>query len=345
MGVAVSLGIEAAVRPREDATVRIYSEAYDACYETTIDAIKRVERDHTWVNYALGVFLALQQHGMRAETGFELATHSSLPLGAGMSSSAAVELAVAYALAGCYGFEADKVTFARLCREAENDFVGMPCGILDQGVSAFGKVNHLVTIDCHTETFDNVPLPTGVHFHVFNSTKKHALVDSLYAERHAECKAVYACLRHAHPELPCLAHATMEQLKAVAHELTPEQYRRGQHVVEEGERVAGVQAALQDGDIASVGRMLTASHESSRTLFENSCDELDFLVNELTQQSGVYGARLTGGGFGGAVMALTSDAFCDKSAAAVLQAYQNEYKEAPLHIHCLTGDGASLLRP
>jgi galactokinase len=277
---------------------------------------------------------------LKQPDGLEYLAASNLPVGAGLSSSAAIELATALAYLALTGENPSRETVVTLGRHAENNFVGVPCGILDQGVSGFGRKNHLVFIDCRGPRFETVPMPAGAHFWVFNTQAKHALVDGLYAARHRECMEAANGLGVA-----LLADVTLATLEQGRARLTEVNYRRAKHVVEEIDRVARACAALAAGDLAGVGRLLTASHRSSQTQFENSTPELDFLVDALAAAPHVFGARLTGGGFGGAVMALTDAEFSLAQAAQVAAAYGHRFGSRPDVLHCETGDGAEVVRP
>ncbi|HZP60957.1 MAG TPA: galactokinase, partial [Opitutaceae bacterium] len=208
-----------------------------------------------------------------------------------------------------------------------------------QGVSGFGRKDHLVFIDCKGPSFAPVPLPAGAHFWIFNTHTKHALVDGLYAARHRECMEAARGLG-----VPCLADLTPEEFEKKSGALAETPRRRARHVVEEIARVADSVKALQTGDLPAVGKLLTASHRSSQKLFENSTPELDFLVETLTAASHVHGARLTGGGFGGAVMALTNGAFTAASAAKIAELYEKKFKAKLDVLHCTTGNGAEIIR-
>jgi galactokinase len=216
--------------------------------------------------------------------------------------------------------------------------VGVPCGNLDQGVSGFGEQNRLVWIDCRGPKFATVPMPAGAQFWIFNTQTKHALVDGLYAARHRACMAAARTLG-----VSVLADATLAQLELARARLKPDTYKRARHVIEEIARVAGAVKALRAGDLKTVGQLLTASHQSSRTQFENSTKELDFLVDTLVTMPDVFGARLTGGGFGGAVMALTSNKFNASQARRVVSAYVKKFGSAPGVLHTRTANGAGLV--
>ncbi|HEY5777928.1 MAG TPA: galactokinase, partial [Terrimicrobiaceae bacterium] len=304
LGAAVDRGITVAIATRSDGECHFVSESMTGEVVAALDNVTPLANPFAWVNYPLGVIHVMRQEGLPVERGMDLAVASSLPAGAGMSSSAAFELATAYGLAALNGFDVDRKKMVQVCRRAENEFVGMPCGILDQGTSAFGAPDHLVHVDCLTETFTRVPMPTSCHLWIFNSNKKHSLVDSKYSERHRECSEAFETLRRAEPKAACLAHVSPSTVRAQQRELGEVRFKRALHITEENVRVKEAVEALTNGRLKVLGALLTASHQSSRTLFENSCAELDYLVERLTDLPGVYGARLTGGGFGGAVMAL-----------------------------------------
>jgi len=342
MGAAVSEGITVAIGPRQDAMIHLVSEL-GALVKIPLGNYQPLAGDESWTNYPIGVTKVMSEAGMVTPKGYNLAVTSTLPVGAGMSSSAAIELATAKALAARYGFETDTAGFARIGRKAENEFVGVPCGILDQGISAFGRADHLVKIDCATERFATEPMPEGAHFWIFNSNKKHALVDSAYADRHRECHQALTRLQSDYPHAETLSQITRSQLERSELKLDDTLYRRAAHIIGENDRVRTVQSALLDQDLSAVGALLSASHESSQHNFENSIPELDTLVDLLKLQPSVFGARLTGGGFGGAVMALTSAAFGQAQADVIAAAFEAQHGIQPSIFHTRAGDGAKLL--
>jgi galactokinase len=338
LGAALDRGVWVALAGRADARrqwasdqrpTRVTSRAEDGAKRTGAES---------WVNYPLGVLAALPEFGVAAPAGFDFLAMSNLPSGAGLSSSAAIELASALAFLEMAGARLARETVVKIGRYAENHFVGVPCGILDQGVSGFGQKNKLVWIDCRGPVFAMVPLPAAAHFWIFNTHTKHALVDGLYAARHRECMTAAQALG-----VGLLVETNGAALAAAEANLAPESARRARHVVEEIARVAAARTALEGDDLVAVGRLLTASHRSSQWLFENSTAELDFLVDALVVAPQVFGARLTGGGFGGAVMALTSAAFGEIEAHAVAAAYREKFGATPEILHAQTGDGAALI--
>jgi galactokinase len=338
LGVSIDRGIWVAVAARADGRRRLCSEARGTI--RTLPAANPPARQRgvgSWMNYPLGVIAALPEFGLPPPAGFDFLAMSDLPSGAGLSSSAALELASALAFLALGGQEAPRAVVVQLCRHAENHFVGVPCGILDQGVSGFGKKDHLVFIDCRGPSFATVPLPAAARFWIFNTHTKHALVDGLYAARHRECMEAAQLLG-----VPLLADVTPAALEAAQASLPPAVFRRARHVVDEIARVGATVAAVRAGDLAAAGRLLTASHRSSQALFENSTPGLDFLVDQLAAAPQVHGARLTGGGFGGAVMALTSPEFSEAQAAAVASAFAGKFGTRPDVLRTQTGDGAAL---
>ena len=338
LGVSIDRSIWVAVAPRDDGQWRLGSESQAAL--VTLPAGNTPAKQSgaaSWANYPLGVIAAFAKFNLRAPAGFDFLAMSDLPSGAGLSSSAALELASALPLLELSGQQAPRETVVQLCRYAENNFVGVPCGVLDQGVSGFGQQNHLVFIDCRGPKFATVPLPAAARFWVFNTHTKHALVDGLYAARHRECMTAAKLLGVA-----LLADATPASVEAARTTLPPVEFRRAKHVVDEIARVDATVVALRAGDLTAVGRLLTASHRSSQTLFENSTPELDFLVDQLAPAPNVFGARLTGGGFGGAVMAVTSPDFNEAQAAAVAEAYVKKFGSRPEVLRMQSGDGAAL---
>jgi galactokinase len=338
LGAAIDRGVWVALAQRADRQWNFASAQKDGVVRVNADDFTKRTGADSWVNYPLGVIEALRAFGLGTPTSFDYLASSDLPLGAGLSSSAAIELSSALAFSRSVGPEPSRELLVKASRHAENHFVGVPCGILDQGVSGFGRKDHLVYIDCRGPRFETVPLPSGVQFWIFNTHTKHALVDGLYAARHRECMEAARALG-----VGLLVDAPAGALEAARGKISPVAEKRARHIIDEIARVAATVAALRAGDLAAVGKLLTASHRSSQTLFENSTPELDFLVDALTAAPHVHGARLTGGGFGGAVMAMTSGAFAEADAARVAALYERKYGARPDILHTLTADGAQIL--
>lgn len=338
LGAAIDRGVWVALARRGDGVRQFATEQRTDTIKTPAAQPEKLSGPLSWANYPLGVLAALPQFGLRAPAGFDYLAAADLPAGAGLSSSAAIELASALVFLAAVDEHPPREVVVKIGRHAENHFVGVPCGILDQGVSGFGRKNHLVFIDCRGPRFDTVPLPPGAHFWIFNTHTKHALVEGEYAARHRECMEAAHALGVA-----ALVDITPPALLAAQAKLSPVAFKRARHVVEEIARVEACVDALRRGDLKKVGELLVASHRSSQHLFENSTAELDFLVDQLVQTPHVHGARLTGGGFGGAVMALTSEKFGDTEAEAVADAYARKFQARPDVLHMQSGDGAALI--
>ncbi len=338
LGAAIDRGVWVGLAARADGRWNFASAQKEEVVRVRGGDFTRLQGAEAWVNYPLGVLDALRSFGLTVPSGFDYLAMADLPPGAGLSSSAAIELASELAYLAATKQAPDLETIVKVGRHAENNFVGVPCGILDQGVSGFGKKDHLVFIDCRGPKFATVPLPSGAHFWIFNTHTKHALVDGLYAARHRECMEAAQALG-----VKQLVDVTPAQVLAAERTLTPVGFKRARHIVEEIARVDATKVSLATGDLSAVGRLLTASHRSSQFLFENSTAELDALVDTLVATPHVYGARLTGGGFGGAVMALTSEKFGEAEAGRVVAAYAARFGARPEVLHMQTGDGAEVI--
>ncbi len=338
LGAAIDRSVWVALARRPDARRRFATDQREGVVEADAARIEKRTGAESWANYPLGVLAALPEFGLPVPGGFDYLALSDLPPGAGLSSSAAIELASGLAFVAAVGANPERERLVKAARHAENHFVGVPCGILDQGVSGFGRKDHLVFIDCRGPEFTAVPMPAGAHFWIFNTHTKHALVDGLYAARHRECMDAAQALG-----VTQLVDASAVMLATRASRLSEVAAKRARHIIEEIARVTVAAAALRDGDLRAVGQLLFASHRSSQMLFENSTAELDFLVATLREGPSVFGARLTGGGFGGAVMALTSAEFGEREAQAVVEAYARRFGARPDVLHTQTGEGAAVL--
>lgn len=334
LGAAIDRTVTVLAAAAPAGQMRMRSTSGSTPVELAIVPGGRLIGDDAWANYPLGVWRALGDFKLPRPAGFDLLVDSNLPAGAGLSSSAALELATALALLKLAGGSIAPDLLATVGRHAENTYVGVPCGILDQGTSAFGAAGQLVHIDCRGPVFSRVPLPPDTHLWIFNTREKHALVDGLYATRHRECMTAAKALG-----VKLLADLTPAQFAAQAGRLDPVIAKRARHIVEEHARVADTVAALARGDLVAAGKLLTASHRSSQHLFENSTPNLDRLVDLLEKHPAVLGARLTGGGFGGAVMALTQHNFTIREAEAIA----GQSGSRPEIIHLQTADGARVI--
>jgi len=299
LGIGLEVGATVTARPTGDRQLVLRALDLDEMRLCELDALSPVEAG-SWANYAMGVAAGFLARGSEPH-GLELEIRSTVPMGAGLSSSAALECATARALQQAWGTNFDDLELARIGQEAEHQFAGVRCGLLDQVTSLFATRDHAVFFDCRSLEVERVPVPTEARFVIVQSGVKHALSDGAYNERRAECEEAAQVLG-----VGKLREATLQRIDEAERSgrLQGAPLRRARHVVGENVRVAAAVEALCAGDLAKVGQLMNESHESSRTLFENSCEELDFLATEARNISGCFGARLTGGGFGGAVLAL-----------------------------------------
>jgi galactokinase len=314
LSIAVDFGTTLEGSAREDGRIVIHSKNLGETYEGRADRIEP-SSDRPWANYLLGVVDELAKRGIRTG-GFEVTVDSNIPLGAGLSSSAALEVATARFLQQIYPYELGAIDMARVAQAAEHRYAGVKCGLLDQISSLMGKAGHVTHIDCRSYEVTHLPLPPGVAFVIVHSGVKHALVSGEYNERRESCEEAARLLgRNA------LREVSMAELEAARGRLPDRIWRRACHVVGEIERVEQGSRFLRSGDAASFGSLMTASHESSRMNFENSCPELDFLVATAVALPGCLGARLSGGGFGGATIQLVETGRVAAFAESVRTAY------------------------
>ena len=325
LGATIDRRVEVEVERRTDRRLRMASADDVPLVEVGLDQIQKQTGDRSWANYVLGTIVALQVKGLAVDTGLNLRVRSALPVGAGLSSSAALELATAFAVTELVGGDLNRRTLAQAGRRAENDFVGVPCGILDQAVVAFGADDRLVRVDARTGQVTGVPFPPDTRLWIFRTHEAHSLADAHYQERFDEARAARRRLAN---HLGCLDHlvdVTPNQLEGARESLPEPLYRRARHVSTEHRRVKEAVRRLEEGDVEGVGDLLFESHESSRHHYENSTPELDFVVDRLAEIGPVLGARLTGAGFGGAAMAWTRASFGRAEAASVQEAYADRF--------------------
>ncbi|SDT98495.1 galactokinase [Verrucomicrobium sp. GAS474] len=300
LAIAVDRGVTLTGTVRSDDALFIAAPEMGDAYEGSLAALAP-EGEKTWANYLLGVVAQFQKRGL-AVGGVDLRIESDLPPGAGLSSSAALETSTAFFLAHAFGHDAlTLLERAKIGQAAEHQYVGVKCGLLDQIASIFSKAGQTTVIDCRSFEVRNAPLAPGVSFVIANSGVKHALVAGEYNERREACEEAARTLG-----LKALRDIDPETLEKRAGELSPSALKRARHVVGEIDRVARGTAFLEAGDMAAFGRLMFASHESSIVNFENSCPELDALVAAAKRVEGCHGARLSGGGFGGATINLVA---------------------------------------
>jgi galactokinase len=324
---------------RDDRTVRLFSENFSEWLEFSLDDQDLRARDH-WSDYVVGVALAIERAGYRLH-GAELRIRGEVPIGSGLSSSAALEVASGYALLRNSGLAVDRRELARLCQQAENEFVGMRCGIMDQFASCHGQAGRALLLDCRSLEHKLLPLPEAARLAVCNTMVKHSLAGSEYNTRRLECEAAVKHFAQHRPEVRALRDVTEADLKQYGSDLPEVIYRRARHVITENARVLAAGAALEGGDLTAFGELMNSSHHSLRADYEVSCRELDLMVALARAVPGVYGARMTGGGFGGCTVNLVKTEAIDEFQRTVARGYEQATGLVPEIYICSAANGVA----
>lgn len=338
MPVAVDRAVIVAAAPREDCRVRVFSEGLDSAAEYTLGRESDEDRPG-WVKYLQGVSWVLADLG-KSLRGLDAVVYSDVPRGAGLSSSAALEVAWALALLTAAREHLPPRELALACQRAENEYVGMRCGILDQFASVFGRAQSALLLDCESLALETVPLKGHpLSLVVCDTNKPRSLVDSEYNRRRASCEKAAEILGVA-----SLRHANQQTVMAAREALGEENFKRAWHVVTENERVLETAEAFKRGDLEAVGRLISASHRSLRDYYEVSCPELEAMWTA-TQRTGCYGSRLVGAGFGGAVLALVAEEEVRRFLPRVNAAYQEATGRQPNVFAVQIAGGAEVVVP
>jgi galactokinase len=343
MPAAIGLYCWVAVSPRDDGKLVLSSDKFSGTVEVDLSS-PEIRPRGAWSDYPVGVALQLKQAGL-AVRGANVMIHGEIPIGAGLSSSAALEVATALALAEQSSHAWDRLQMARLCQKAENEFVGAHVGIMDQFISLHGRRNHALVLDCRSLEFQLAEIPENVRLVICNTMVKHELASSGYNQRRAECEEAIRRIGDAIPGIRSLRDVPLEQLERHLGTLTEITYKRALHVVSENARVLDAAQALRAGDLERFGIRMAESHRSLRDLYEVSCAELDIMVEQAGKQDGVYGARMTGGGFGGSTINLVEARFADLFAQNVARGYEKETGIAPKIQICAAAEGAAFVEP
>lgn len=332
---AINFGTDIAASLNQDRSVRVLAlDCNGESSEFSLDEIG-FDQEKMWVNYVGGSLLALMK-AYPEISGVDMVISGNVPLGAGLSSSASLEIAILKTVASLNNLPLDGVKAALMGQDAENNFVGCNCGIMDQLISAMGKDGHAMLLDCRSLTFEDVPVPSDLEIVIVNSNVKRGLVDSEYNTRRQQCEAVAQTL-----EKPALRDLTIEDLEANKHQLDDVSYRRARHVVTENDRARDMLVALIENDTERLSKLMKASHLSLKDDFEVTTKELDGLVSmidEIIGQSG--GARMTGGGFGGCVVALVPKEKLQQVFDVVSAEYPKQFGLTPDIYVCSTAPGA-----
>ena len=344
--VAIDRSILMAAAPWPDRQVVLHALDFDQRTEFSLDDIRHDDQ-HPWSNYQRGVAFFLQKRGFELP-GMNAVISGDIPIGSGLSSSAAVEVAAAYAWQVLSGFSLSRVELALLCQRAENEFVGMKCGIMDQFICALGQRDHALLIDCRTLEHDVVKLGSGegssrpsATIVVCDTMKRRGLVDSEYNARRRECEEGVRLLQKHLPGIKALRDVSPAQFERYQGDLPEVVRRRCRHVVYENERVLQSVEALKGEDLDTFGRLMNESHVSLRDDYQVSCRELNVMVEAAWQVEGVYGSRLTGAGFGGCTVSLVAEEAVERFHAHVAAEYQAATGVEPQIYVCAVEDGVS----
>ncbi len=341
--MAIDREVLIAARRRHDRVVRMVAlDFQNAASEFSLDEVRQDDVQR-WSNYVRGVAFVLQERGT-ALPGLEMVIHGNVPLGAGLSSSAAIEVAAAKVFTVTSGLSIGGVEIARLCQKAENDFVGVKSGIMDQFISVLAHAGHALLIDCRDLSYHSVPMPKGATIVVCDTNKRRGLVASEYNTRRAECEQAVQLLRSKTGKpLQTLRDVSLDEFLRFEKQLPPVVAQRARHVITENQRVLGAVEAMKRDDLVAFGRWMNESHESLKNDYEVSCPELDAMVEVARQQAGCFGARLTGAGFGGCTVNLVRDATVPAFVASVPRGYRERTGIAPQIYVCRAMAGASVL--
>jgi galactokinase len=319
MPAAIDFATLAAISPSQDETATVCSKNFGETIRRQLNEIG-TKGSHHWSDYPFGVLSILQQEGISV-SGFHLTLDGNVPLGAGLSSSASIEVASMLAMLHVAGASLPLQKIALLCQRAENDYVGAPCGIMDQFVSCCGAADHALLLDCRSLEYRLAPIPKHLSLVICNTMVKHSHAGGEYGTRRAEVEEGTAILRSHRPEIRLLRDATVEDLERWGHEMPPNVLKRCRHIITENTRTVAAADALEANDMTKLGQLMAEAHASYRDDFEASCREADIMVELATRQTGCVGARLTGGGFGGCTVNLVESAHAEQFAARIATEY------------------------
>jgi galactokinase len=335
--IALEMSCYAVIALSEDGALNVYSTNFANKFSIRVGEISKAQPQGDWTDYVVGVAQELLKQDIPIP-GANMLIHSDVPIGSGLSSSAALEVSTAVALLGSQNLK--PLEIALLAQRAEYQFAGLPCGIMDQYAAVFGKEGSAIQIDCRSLEHEYVPLPRAVSIVAVNSMVKHELGTSAYRQRVAECQAAVAAIQAIDSSVQSLRDVSPEFFVEVQECIPPVPRQRARHVVYENRRVIELAAAARANDLREMGKLFVASHRSMQYDYEISCEEIDFLVDAAIKLPGVYGARMTGGGFGGCTVNLVSPDFVGEFENILASAYRQRYGLGPTFYDCKPATGA-----
>jgi galactokinase len=342
MPCAIGLSTRVAISPRSNFKLVLRSQQFPKQFEFDLASLPH-KKVGDWCDYILALAVALRQAGHRLQ-GANFLVDSDVPIGAGLSSSAAIEVAGTLALLSLNGIDLSLTEIAKLCQRTENEFIGARVGIMDQLVSCYGKRGHALFLDCRSLEFELLPIPEDVRMVICNTMVKHELASGEYNLRREECEEGVRFLSRYFPGIRALRNISIEQLKQHAQDLPERILNRCRHVIEENDRVLAAAERLRAADLRGFGKLMRESHASLRDLYEVSCRELDLMVEAAEGLPGFYGGRMTGGGFGGSTVNLVDSGASIAFANQISERYRQATGINPeVHI-CSAADGAGVER-
>jgi galactokinase len=338
---AVDKGMVAEIKPNGTDKVRAF--AIDLNEDVEFDINDAEGPKASWARYIFGICQEMKARGVEVK-GFDTAFSGDVPLGSGMSSSAALESCYAFAINDLFGDnKVEKVELAYAGQATEHKYIGVNCGIMDQFASVFGRKGYLIRLNCHTMEYDYFPFnPQGYCLVLLNSCVKHELASSAYNDRRRSCETVFALIKEKHSNVQALSYASMEMLEEVRKDVSEEDYLCAKYVIDERMRVLLVSDALTKGNYDIVGGLMYETHRGLSQEYKVSCPELDFL-NKIAKDSGVTGSRMMGGGFGGCTINLVKAELYDAFIETAKMKYKERYDVSPLVYDVVIGDGARKL--
>ena len=338
---AIDKSVYVAIGKRNDTEIHLFAEDFNESFQVDLKDVSPTDKG--WPNYILGVVNQLKERGYKI-SGFNLYIDGDIPVGAGLSSSAAVECATGYGLNELFDLNIDRVSIAKIGQLAEHTYAGVKCGIMDQFASVLSKENHVVRLDCRDLSYSYVPLELGDYEIVLlNTNVKHSLASSAYNDRRHSCEKAVALVKEKYPEVNSLRDVTIEMLDEIVRPVDNDSYVKGKFVVEENERLAKACEAMDRGDIQEMGRQMFRAHEGLSKEYEVSCEELDFLVENAKKFPEVLGARMMGGGFGGCTINIVKKGFGQQLVDSISPAYKKEFNLELTPIFVKTDNGSELV--
>jgi galactokinase len=344
MPAAIQKAATVYIEKREDSTIHLFAEDIQESYTLNLDTVAKSSKD--WANYIIGVIAQFQKL-VTIPAGFTLRLKSDVPIGAGLSSSAAIECAVAFAINELFSLGLDRMQLTKMAQKAEHEYAGVLCGIMDQFASMFGKKDQVILLDCKTMHYQYYPLKLANYDIVLLDTQiKHALASSEYNTRRAECEQGIVLIQQKYPTTKSLREVSMDMLnECVDSSQMKKVYNRCKYVIEEIERTQAAAKDLQEGQLAAFGQKMFATHDGLSLLYEVSCPELDFLVKEVKDNPNIIGARMMGGGFGGCTINLIKKEATASVVQKLVASYHKTFQKNLLSYEVNIDDGASILFP